>query len=107
MKDIFEFNYIDKSLSEYEIKTIKDFCKHYPKKYRCFKKSYKRFKRLDESFIISRICLKIIGRITGGITLNPIVPGVVNGAGILVINLEKNEELQEKDRNDKNRFYNT
>lgn len=107
MKDIFEFNYIDKSLSEYEIKTIKDFCKHYSKKYWCFKKSYKRFKRLDESIIISRICLKIIGRITGGITLNPIVPGVVNGAGILVTNFEKNEELQEKDRNDKNRFYNT
>lgn len=107
MKDIFEFNYIDKSLSEYEIKTIKDFCKHYAKKYWCFKKSYKRFKRLDESIIISRICLKIIGRITGGITLNPIVPGVVNGAGILVTNFEKNEELQEKDRNDKNRFYNT
>ena len=107
MKDIFEFIYIDKSLSEYEIKTIKDFCKHYPKKYWCLKKSYKRFKRLDESFIISRICLKIIGRITGGITLNPIVPGVVNGAGILVTNFGKNEELQEKDRNDKNRFYNT
>ena len=83
MKDIFEFNHIDKSLSEYEIKIIKDFCKHYPKKYWRFKKSYKKIKRLDESIIISRICLKIIGTITGGKTLNPIVPGVVNGAGIL------------------------
>lgn len=31
----------------------------------------------------------IIGTITGGITLNPIILGVVNGAGILVTNFGK------------------
>ena len=41
MKDIFEFNHIDKSLSESDVKTLKDFYKHYHKKYWCFKKSYK------------------------------------------------------------------
>ena len=31
MKDIFEFNHIDKSISESDIKTLKDFHSHYHK----------------------------------------------------------------------------
>ena len=96
MKDIFEFNHIDKSLSESEIKTLKDFYRHYYKKYWCFKKSYKRFKRLDETITISGICLMIIGTITGGITLNPIILCVVNGAGILVTNFGKMKNYKKK-----------
>ena len=96
MKYIFEFNHIDKSLSESEIKTIKEFYKHYHKKYWCFKKSYKRYKYLDESITISGICLVIIGTITGGITLNPIIRGVVNGAGILVTNFGKMRNYEKK-----------
>ena len=72
MKDIFEFNHIDKSLSESDIKTLKDFYKHYYKKYWCFKKSYKRSNHLGETITISGICLMIIGTITGRITLNPL-----------------------------------
>ena len=37
MKDIFEFNHIDKSLSESDITTLKDFYSHYHKKYWCLK----------------------------------------------------------------------
>ena len=50
MKDIFEFNHIDKSLSESDVKTLKDFYSHYHKKYWCFKKSYKSYKFLDDVF---------------------------------------------------------
>ena len=39
MKDIFEFNHIDKSLSESDVTKLKDFYSHYHKKYWCFKKS--------------------------------------------------------------------
>ena len=38
MKDIFEFNHIDKTLSEENVKTLKDFYKHYQKRFWCFKK---------------------------------------------------------------------
>ena len=96
MKDIFEFYHIDKSLSESDIKTLKVFYKHQCKKYWCFKKSYKRFKSLDETITISGICLMIIGTITGGITLNPIILGVVNGAGIVVTNLGKMKNYKKK-----------
>ena len=96
MKDIFEFNHIDKSLSESDVTTLKDFYKHYHKKYWCYKKCYKSYKFLDEVFTISGICLVAIGTITGGITLNPIVLGVVNGAGVVVAGNWKEKELQKK-----------
>ena len=95
MKDIFEFNHIDKSLSESDVTTLKDFYSHYHKKYWCFKRSYKSYKFLDDVFSISGICLVAIGTIAGGITLNPVVLGVVNGAGVVVAGIGK-KELQEK-----------
>ena len=55
MKDIFEFNHIDKSLSESDVTTLKDFYSHYHKKYWYFKKSYKSYKFLDDVFTISGI----------------------------------------------------
>ena len=96
MKDIFEFNHIDKSLSESVVKTLKDFYKHYHKKYWCFKKSYKSYKFLDDVFTISGICLVAIGTISGGITLNPVVLGVVNGAGLIVAGIGKKNNYKRK-----------
>ena len=78
-----------KNLSESHIETLKDFYKHYQKKFWYFKKSYKRFKLPHETITISGMCLVIIGAITGGITLNPIILGVVNGAGVLVASIGK------------------
>ena len=96
MKDIFEFNHIDKSLSETDVKTLKDFYKHYHKKCWCFKKSYKSYKFLDDVFSISSICLVAIGTISGGITLNPVVLGVVNGAGVIVAGIGKKNNYKRK-----------
>ena len=89
MKDIFEFNHIDKSLSESDVTTLSDFYKHYHKKHWCFKKSYKRYKILDETLTLSGVLLVIIGTITGGITLNPIILGIINGAGVIVSSVSK------------------
>ena len=94
MKDIFEFNHIDRSLPEIEFKTLKDFYKHYHKKYWCYKSCYKSYKFLDDVFSISGICLVAIGTITGGITLNPVVLGVVNGAGVIVAGIGKKKNYR-------------
>ena len=96
MKDIFEFNHIDKSLSETDVKTLKDFYKHYHKKYWCFKKSYKSYKFLDDVFTIAGISLVAIGTISGGITLNPVVLGVINGAGLIVTGIGKKNNYKRK-----------
>ena len=96
MKDIFEFNHIDPSLSESDVKTLKDFYSHYHKKYWCFKKCYKSYKFLDNFFTISGICLVAIGTISGGITLNPVVLGVVNGAGVIIAGVGKKNNYKRK-----------
>ena len=96
MKDIFEFNHIDKSLSESDVKTLKDFYSHYHKKYWCFKRSYKGYKFFDDVFSVSGICLVTIGTIAGGITLNPVVLGVVNDAGVIVTGIGKKKNYKRK-----------
>ena len=96
MKDVFEFNHIENSLSESQVKTLKDFYKHYHKKYWCFKKSFKRYKILDETLTLSGGGLVIIGKIAGGITLNPIILGVINGAGVLVSSVSKMKNYKKK-----------
>ena len=96
MKDIFEFNHIDPSLTESDVETLKNFYSHYHKKYWCFKKSYKSYKFLDNFFTISGICLVAIGTISGGITLNPVVLGVVNGAGVIVAGVGKKNNYKRK-----------
>ena len=79
--DIFEFNHIDNLPSEDEIKTIKEF---------------KHFKILDETINISGILLMIIGTISGGLTMNPIILGVINGVGILLTNFGKMKNYKKK-----------
>ena len=96
MKDIFEFNHTDKSLSESDITTLKDFYKHYHKKYWCFKRCYKSYKFLDDVFTISGISLVAVGAIVGGIALNPVILGIINGAGIIVAGIGKKKNLKRK-----------
>ena len=96
MKDIFEFNHIDKSLSESDVGCLKDFYSHYHKKYWCFKRSYRSYKFLDDVFTISGISLVVVGIIAGGITLNPVVLGVVNGAGVVVAGIGKKKNYKRK-----------
>ena len=96
MKDVFEFNHIDKNLAESNIKTLKDFYSHYHKKYWCFKRSYKRYKLLDETLTLSGGGLVVVGTIAGGITLNPIILGVINDAGVLVASISKLKNYKKK-----------
>ena len=96
MDSVFEFNHIDETLSKEYITTLKEFYIYYHKKYWCFKKSYKRYKNLDDIFTISGICLVAIGTISGGITFNPIVLSVVNGAGVVVAGVGKKKNYKRK-----------
>ena len=81
----------DASLSESDIETLKDFYGHYHKKY-----WYKRQKLLDETVTLSGVGLVVIGTTAGGITLHPIVLGVINGAGVLVASIGKIKNYKNK-----------
>ena len=94
--DIFEFNHIDSLLSEDDIKTLKEFYKYYHKKFWCFKKTFKHLKIIDETITTYGILLIIIGTTSGGLTLNPIVLGVINGFGILLTNFGKMKNYKKK-----------
>ena len=83
-------------MSESDTKTLKEFYSHYHKKYWCFKRSYRRYKILDETVVVSGITLVAIGTIAGGLTLNPIILGVVNGAGIVVAGIGKKKNYKRK-----------
>ena len=61
-----------------------------------FKITFKHFKILDESITISGILLVIIRTISGGLTLNRIVLGVINGFGILLTNFGKMKNYKNK-----------
>ena len=95
-KSIFEFNHIDKSLSEEQIETITDLYKHYHKKHWCYKKSYKSYKFLDNFFTISSLSLIAVGTISGGLTLNPIILGIINGSGIIMGGVAKKKDFKKK-----------
>lgn len=95
-KEIFDFNHIDPSISVTDFETIKDFYKHYHKKYWCFKKAFKSYKFLDNFFTISGLTLVTIGTIAGGITLNPFILGVINGAGVILGGVGKQNGYKRK-----------
>ena len=96
MKNIFEFNHIDLNIPKSDIKTIKDFYRYYHKKYWCYKKAFRSYKFLDNFFSISSITLIAIGTITGGLTLNPVILGVINGAGIIIAGVGKKNDYKRK-----------
>ena len=96
MKDIFEFNHIDPSILESDVKTLKEFYSHYHKKYWCFKQCYKSYKFIDNFFTISGLLLVAIGTISGGITLNPVILGVINGAGVIIAGVGKKNNYKRK-----------
>ena len=97
---VFEFNHIDKLLSEEEIKTLKEFYKYYHKKFWCFKKTFKHLKVIDESMSIAGILLVIIGTITGSNN---------SWSDQWIWNTShkfwENEKLQKENRNAENSFY--
>ena len=81
--NIFGFNHISKDLSEETEKTLKDFYKFYHKKRWCYNKAFKSYKRESLSLTILSAGTIISGAAAGGITLNPIILGVLTSIGII------------------------
>ena len=84
MTDIFKFNHIDPIIEEEKLEEIKAFYKCYYKRCWCYKKVYKQKKR---SYLLNNLAstaLVAAGTIADGVTLNPIVLGIISGAGLLL-----------------------
>ena len=92
--NIFEFNHIDGSLSEEQVETIKEFYKYYHKKHWCYKKACRDLSRVSNMFFITSSVLIAVGTIAGGLTLNPLILGIINGSGIIVAGIAKKKDFR-------------
>ena len=84
MRDIFEFNHIDKTLSEEKVKFLKDLYTHYHKKHYCYEKLHLGFRRKNFVCNLSAGKLIISAAVAGGITLNPAVMATLTGVGLIL-----------------------
>ena len=80
MRDIFEFNHINKTLLESEVRILK---KHYKKHYG-YQKLYKSYRRKNFICNLSAGKLIISAAVAGAITLNPVVMATLTGVGLIV-----------------------
>ena len=99
--NIFYFNHISKNLSEDNEKTLKDFYRFYHKKWWCYNKAFKSYKRKSLSLTILSAGSIISGAAAGGITLNPIILGVLTSLGVIskvLSNFKKYEKKVESTR---------
>jgi len=84
MRDIFQFNHIDQTLSEEKVKLLKNLYTHYHKKHYGYKKLHRDFRRKNFVCNLSASKLIISAAIAGGITLNPVVMATLTGVGLLL-----------------------
>ena len=83
-RDVFSFNHIDTSIDEVTRDVIKTFYRFYHRRWWCYRKTYQRFKRLNLSCKLGSSSLIAAGTIAGGVTMNPIILGIIAGAGLLL-----------------------
>ena len=84
MKNLFDFNHIDPSISEETKEELKKLYKYYHKLWWCHKKTVERFKNINLAVNLVSVSLVTAGTIAGAVTLNPVILGVITGAGLLI-----------------------
>ena len=84
MRDIFEFNHIDQTLSKEKVKLLKDLYAFYHKKHYGYEKLHRCFRRKNFVCNLSAGKLIISAAIAGGITLNPAVMATLTGVGLIL-----------------------
>ena len=99
MRDIFEFNHIDQTLSKEKIEILKNLYAYYHKKHFGYEKLYRGFRRKNFVCNLSASKLIISAAVAGGITLNPAVIATLTGVGLIlkaVASLKKYDEKTEQ-----------
>ena len=84
MRDIYDFNHIDQTLSKGKVKKMKDLYAYYHKKHFGYEKLYRGFRRKNFVCNLSAGKLIIIAAVAGDITLNPVVIATLTGIGLIL-----------------------
>ena len=84
MRDIYDFNHIDQTLSKEKVKKMKDLYAYYHKKHFGYEKLYRGFRR--KTFVCNLSAGKFIisAAVAGGIALNPVVIATLTGVGLIL-----------------------
>ena len=88
-KTIFDFNHIDPNIPKEKLEEIQKLYATYKRLWWCFKQVHQQQKRLD---LLEKIISSVLvagGVVAGGITLNPIVLGVISGLGLIVKTIQE------------------
>ena len=95
-QSIFDFNHIDPQIQEEELEEIKNLFRFYHKRFWCLKQAHSRFKKMNLLMNLTSSGLVAIGAIAGGVTMNPIVLGVISGVGLIVKTASEMKNLKSK-----------
>ena len=84
MRDIYDFNHIDQTLSKEKVEKMKDLYAYYHKKHYGYEKLYRGFRK--KNFVCNLLAGKLIisAAVAGGITLNPAVIATLTGVGLIL-----------------------
>ena len=99
MRDIYDFNHIDQTLSKEKVKKMKDLYVYYHKKHFGYEKLYRSFRRKNFVWNLSAGKFIISTAVARGITLNPVVIATLTGVGLIlkaVASLKKYDKKTEQ-----------
>ena len=78
--------------------------KFYHKLWYCYKKVHSREKKILFGLNLISVTLVTTGTIVGGVTMNPVILGVISGAGVILKTTMEMKNLQKKIENSKVAF---
>ena len=94
-RSVFNFNHIDqKNLAKKE--ELEKLYEFYHKKWYCYKQVYSREKKILLILNLISVTLVTTGTIVGGVTMNPVILGVISGAGVILKTAMEIKNLQKK-----------
>ena len=99
-QSVFNFNHIDQKNLEKknELEKLYEF---YHKQWYCYKQVFSRDKKILLILNLISVTLVTTGTIVGGVTMNPVILGVISGAGVILKTAMEMKNLQQKIENAK------
>jgi len=90
------FNHISKRLTEGQVSALTSLHFTYQKQYWCYKKMFKRHRRLNLALKLSSVILTKTGAVIGTVTLNPMILAGVSGTSVLLQTITTHKIFQKK-----------
>ena len=95
-QSIFDFNHIDPHIQEEELEEIKNLFRFYHKRFLVPKTGSQQIQEMNLLMNCTSSGLIAIGAIAGGVTMNPIILGVISGVGLIIKTAMEMKNLKSK-----------